>query len=287
MKYSELVRQGLSKMVKVGVVDADTDAWILLEKICNISKTDYFVKMHDSVADDLVKQYFAAIDRRITHYPLQYIIGEWEFMGLTFKVNEKVLIPRSDTETLVINALNIMEKEYKNVENIKVLDMCTGSGCIGISLAKICEKCNVLAIDVSREALAVASENAELNQVENIEFQKSDLFEIFDEMGEDRRFDIIISNPPYIPTSDIETLMPEVRDYEPRLALDGDEDGLKFYRRIVAGSKHFLKHGGYLMFEIGYNQAEAVKELMNTKYDNLEVIKDLGGNDRVVIGKRK
>ena len=165
--------------------------------------------------------------------------------------------------------------------------MCTGSGCIGISLAKLCERAQVTAVDLSKEALEIAKENAKLNDVTNIEFINSDLFKKFYAYNDQEPFDIIVSNPPYISSSEIETLMPEVKDFEPRMALDGDEDGLTFYKSIVTESKPFIKSSGYLVFEIGCSQAEDVKAIMRSKYENIEVIEDLAGLDRVVAGKRK
>lgn len=288
MKYAELVKQGQSKLFKAGMNDASADAWILMEKICNISKTDYFVKMHDQVSEENVVSYFTAIDKRLTHYPLQYILGEWQFMGLDFKVNENVLIPRQDTEVLVLKVLDILGEEYKkDKRQVRILDMCTGSGCIGISIAKLYPESMVTAVDISEEALVVARENAKINDIENIEFISSDLFENLSVDGDDDKFDIIVSNPPYISTEEMKSLMPEVRDYEPRMALDGDDDGLIFYRRIIADSKPFIKSGGFLVFEIGCTQAEDVKELMRTRYESIEVLEDLAGLDRVVAGRRK
>lgn len=289
MKYAELVKQGQSKLFKAGINDADYDAWILMEKICGISKTDYFTKMQDEVPDEMVTAYFKAIDKRITHYPLQYIVGEWEFMGLKFTVNENVLIPRQDTEVLVETAIRIIENEYQNTKRkIEILDMCTGSGCIGISLAKFCKNVKITAVDLSEEALLVARKNAEMNNLDNIKFICSDLYQ---KLGDDvnevyKTFDMIISNPPYINTKDIDTLMPEVRDYEPRMALDGDEDGLKFYRSIIFQSRNYLKNDGCILFEIGCEQGGAVKEFFEkNKYKQIEVIKDLSGLDRVVVGR--
>lgn len=289
MKYAELVKQGQSKLFKSGINDADYDAWILMEKICSISKTDYFTKMQDEVPDEMVAAYFEAIDKRITHYPLQYIVGEWEFMGLKFIVNENVLIPRQDTEVLVETAIRIIENEFENAERkIEILDMCTGSGCIGISLAKFCENVEITAVDLSEAALAVAKENAGINDIDNIKFLCSDLYQkLGDEVNEVyRKFDIIISNPPYINTKDIDTLMPEVRDYEPRMALDGDEDGLKFYRNIIFQSRNYLKQNGCILFEIGCEQGNAVKEIFEkNQYKDIEVIRDLSGLERVVVGR--
>lgn len=284
MKYAELVKQGQIKLFKAGINNADFDAWVLVEKICGISRTEYFVKMHDEVSEDIVTSYFEAIDKRITHYPLQYIVGEWEFMGIPFKVNENVLIPRQDTEILVEKALEIIGSEFEKIKGkISVMDMCTGSGCIGISVAKKCQNTSVTCVDISKAALEVAKENGKLNGVKNISFIESDLFE-----NVNGKFNVIISNPPYITSAEIKKLMPEVKDFEPHLALDGDSDGLKFYKLIINHSKEYLNENGYILFEIGYDQGEQVKKLLFEKgYTDIEVLKDLGGNDRVVIGKRR
>lgn len=284
MKYAELVKQGQIKLFKAGINNADFDAWVLVEKICGISRTEYFVKMHDEVSEDIVTSYFEAIDKRITHYPLQYIVGEWEFMGIPFKVNENVLIPRQDTEILVEKALEIIGSEFEKIKGkISVMDMCTGSGCIGISVAKKCQNTSVTCVDISKAALEVAKENGKLNGVKNISFIESDLFE-----NVNGKFNVIISNPPYITSAEIKKLMPEVKDFEPHLALDGDSDGLKFYKLIINQSKEYLNENGYILFEIGCDQGEQVKKLLFEKgYTDIEVLKDLGGNDRVVIGKRR
>jgi release factor glutamine methyltransferase len=249
-----------------------------------LSKTEYFEKMLKDASEDEVSAYFDAIDKRITHYPLQYIIGEWEFMGLPFKVNENVLIPRQDTEVLVEKAFKVVENELNiNDKNVSVMDMCTGSGCIGISVAFKYKNINVVCADISKEALEVAKENARMNNVENISFVESDLFRNIT-----GKYDIIIANPPYIASAECEKLMPEVKNYEPRIALDGDIDGLKFYRNIIEQSKEFLNENGYILFEIGYNQREDVVELLRENgYIDIEALKDLSGNDRVVIGKRR
>lgn len=291
MKYTELVKRGQIGLFKAGIANADVDAWILMETICCISKVDYFTRMLEEVPEDMEKAYFEAIEKRKTHYPLQYIIGEWEFMGLTFKVNENVLIPRQDTEMLVETAIRIINDEYRqDGKKIKVLDMCTGSGCIAISIAKACEDVDMTAVDLSEKALEVAKENVVLNNIDNIRLVQSDLYEKFDdEINRTyEQFDMIISNPPYINSADIDTLMPEVKNYEPRIALDGDEDGLKFYRNLTFQSSKHLKISGCLLFEIGYNQAEAVQELLNrNRYQRVQVIKDLSGKDRVVVAYRK
>ena len=291
MKYTEMVKQGQIKLFKSSVMNADEDAWILLEKICKVSKVDYFTRMLEEVPKEMEEAYFAAIEKRKTRYPLQYIIGEWEFMGLTFKVNENVLIPRQDTEVLVETALRILNERYRQEgKELEVMDMCTGSGCIAVSIAKACQDVVMTAVDLSEKALEVAKENAALNHIEKISFIRSDLYEDFakDQDGFYERYDMIVSNPPYINSGEIDTLMPEVKNFEPRMALDGDEDGLKFYRGISSQSNKYLKKGGCLIFEIGYNQAEAVEEILfKNWYKDIQIIKDLAGKDRVVVAIKK
>lgn len=290
MKYAEMVKQGQIRLFKAGIVDADTDAWILLETICCVSQVDYFTKMHNEVPDDAMQAYFKAIDKRSTHYPLQYIIGEWEFMGLRFKVNESVLIPRQDTELIVETAMRIIDDFYSEQERtIDVIDLCTGSGCIAISLAKKFDIVNMLGTDISADALHLAKVNAELNKIDNVQFIKSDLFlELETDMdSRHKEFDMIISNPPYIRSKEIEKLMPEVKDFEPRIALDGDKDGLVFYKKICAQSRNHLRKKGCLILEIGYDQAEDVTDILEKNiYRNIQVIKDWSGNDRVVVAYR-
>ena len=218
-------------------------------------------------------EYQLAVSKRGEHVPLQYIIGEQEFMGLTFKVNPSVLVPRQDTETLVEEALKLCKP------NARVLDLCTGSGCIIISMMRNLPDIEAYAGDISKQALNVAKENAKTYQTA-VNFEKSDLFEAFS-----GKFDMIVSNPPYIPTHEIANLMPEVRDFEPTEALDGQEDGLYFYRKIVAGSVEYLKEGGWLLLEIGCEQAAAVTQMMSQfGFKEIAVLQDLAGLDRVVRG---
>jgi release factor glutamine methyltransferase len=198
-------------------------------------------------------------------------------MGLSFKVTGDVLIPEQDSELLVEEAMRFCE------DGMRVLDLCTGSGCIGLSVLKYTNYTSLVATDISAAALNIARQNAEsLGLNDRTTFIETDLFPEVPE--KDKRYDIIVSNPPYIASSVIEELAPEVKDYEPRLALDGDEDGLTFYRRIIEGAGDYLYSSGYLIMEIGYDQAQAVTELMeaNGKYHEIEVIKDYGGNDRVI-----
>lgn len=273
MTYREAMSFGEEQLNNAGIVDAKTDAWILLTYVCKIDRTFYYVHMDEEMLPEQLAEYTAILGKRAEHVPLQYITGEQEFMGITFHVNEAVLIPRQDTETLVEEALKIVRP------GMKVLDMCTGSGCILISILKNVVDVEGHGCDISKQAINVAKENAKLNNV-NAMFERSDLFETVTDT-----FDVIVSNPPYIPTEVIGGLMPEVAVYEPVQALDGKEDGLHFYRRIVADASKHLNPGGKLLFEIGHDQGEAVSKLMlNAGYKDVKVIKDLAGNDRVVIG---
>lgn len=273
MTYREAMSLGEEQLNNAGIVDAKIDAWILLTYVCKIDRTFYYVHMDEEMLPEQLAEYTAILGKRVEHVPLQYITGEQEFMGITFHVNEAVLIPRQDTETLVEEALKIVRP------GMKVLDMCTGSGCILISILKNVVDVEGYGCDISKQALNVAKENAKLNNV-NAMFEHSDLFESVTDT-----FDVIVSNPPYIPTEVIGGLMPEVAVYEPMQALDGKEDGLHFYHRIVADASKHLNPGGKLLFEIGHDQGEAVSNLMlNAGYKDVKVIKDLAGNDRVVIG---
>lgn len=254
--------------------DAALDAWYLLQMVCKIERSYYYVHGEEDITQDAQKEYEIAVQKRAEHIPLQYIIGEQEFMGLRFKVNSNVLIPRQDTETLVEQVLKIVKP------GMKVLDLCTGSGCVLISVLKNAPELTGMGSDISKTALLVAKENAKLHEVD-AEWVRSDLFDNITET-----FDVIMANPPYIPTGEILSLMPEVRDFEPENALDGGADGLDFYRKIAGQVKDYLNPGGYVYMEIGYDQGEAVSELMrNAGFTEVEVIKDLARNDRVVKGK--
>lgn len=274
MTYREAVEFGTKCLTDAGVPDAALDAWYLLQMVCKIERSYYYVHGEEDITQDAQKEYEIAVQKRAEHIPLQYIIGEQEFMGLRFKVNSNVLIPRQDTETLVEQVLKIVKP------GMKVLDLCTGSGCVLISMLKNAPELTGMGSDISKTALLVAKENAKLHEVD-AEWVRSDLFDNITET-----FDVIMANPPYIPTGEILSLMPEVRDFEPENALDGGADGLDFYRKIAGQVKDYLNPGGYVYMEIGYDQGEAVSELMrNAGFTEVEVIKDLARNDRVVKGK--
>lgn len=274
MTYREAVEFGTKCLTDAGVPDAALDAWYLLQMVCRIERSYYYVHGEEDITQDAQKEYEIAVQKRAEHIPLQYIIGEQEFMGLRFKVNSNVLIPRQDTETLVEQVLKIVKP------GMKVLDLCTGSGCVLISVLKNAPELTGMGSDISKTALLVAKENAKLHEVD-ADWVRSDLFDNITET-----FDVIMANPPYIPTGEILSLMPEVRDFEPENALDGGADGLDFYRKIAGQVKDYLNPGGYVYMEIGYDQGEAVSELMrNAGFTEVEVIKDLARNDRVVKGK--
>lgn len=273
MTFREAIRFGEEKLNIAGIEDAKHDAWLLLTFICKIDRTFYYVHMDEDMPVEQEAEYENVLNKRAEHVPLQYITGEQEFMGIPFRVNDAVLIPRQDTETLVEEALKVIRP------GMKVLDMCTGSGCIIISILKNIVDVEGFGYDISKQAINVAKENAKLNNI-NATFERSDLFEDVSDT-----FDVIVSNPPYIPTDVIGGLMPEVAVYEPMLALDGKEDGLHFYRKIVAKASDYLNPGGKLLFEIGHDQGESVSSLMKEAgYKDVTVIKDLAGNDRVVTG---
>lgn len=273
MTYREAILLGESILQKANIVDAKNDAWLLLAMACRIDHTYYYVHMDEEMSQEQIREYQALLSKRAERIPLQYIVGEQEFMGLKFRVNSNVLIPRQDTETLVEEALKVIEP------GMRVLDMCTGSGCIIISILKNTTNVDGAACDISKQALNVAKENARLNGV-FVDFERSDLFEHVDEM-----YDVIVSNPPYIRSDEIPHLMPEVSVFEPHEALDGSEDGLLFYRRIIKDCRANLKPHGRLLFEIGCDQGRQVSQMMQfAGFSDVHVIKDLAGNDRVVSG---
>ncbi len=315
--WADVLNYGKQVLKKAGIAEADLDAWYLFEQIFGISRAQYFMCAREKVSgDDLetkMASYDDALKKRASRIPLQQILGQQEFMGLTFFVNEHVLIPRQDTETLVELVLN----EQKD-KNISILDMCTGSGCIAVSLKKLGGYAHVEGTDISDEALKVAKRNSAeilgdasdsvtMKQTQNcmnlvntykkddnskgneesasadgVKFRHSDMFSNF---AQSEVFDVIVSNPPYIPSAVIEELEPEVRDHEPRGALDGTADGLYFYRILAEECAKHLTPGGHVYFEIGYDQGAAVKELLDTHgFKDTRVIQDLAGKDRVVCG---
>lgn len=274
MNYREAFETGKGTLAAAGIEEAELDARLLLEEICGTDRNTLLVHGDRNVTEEELAQYKEMLEKRSAHIPLQQIIGRQSFMGLEFYVDENVLIPRQDTELLVEEALQELH------DGMRILDMCTGSGCILLSLLKYSNDCEGIGADISEEALKVAERNRVQLGLENAAFIRSDLFEAVE-----GKFDLLVSNPPYICSDVIDTLMPEVREHEPRQALDGSADGLHFYRRILAECRTYLKPGGILLFEIGYDQGEAVKRLMEENgFLEVEVKKDYGGLDRVVLG---
>lgn len=273
MTLQELLKMGETSLEQAGVPEASINAWYLLSFVTGMTKSAFFLRSMED-AEKWHKRYEEVLQQRMRRKPLEYITHETEFMGLPFCVDEHVLIPRQDTECLV-------EEILPYVKGKDVLDLCTGSGCIGISLGVLGECRSVTLADLSQEALQVAAQNAASNHVA-VTLVQGDLFESIE-----GTFDVIVSNPPYIPTAEMMELMPEVREYEPHMALDGKADGLFFYRRIIEESSEYLRRGGRLCFEIGYDQGEAVCSLMKKAgYDLVTIKKDLAGLDRVVAGRR-
>ena len=278
MTYREARMQAAVLLKAAGVENEEAESWFLMEAACQISRSFYLLHELEEMEPTQVSNYLELTEKRCQRMPLQYLTGEQEFMGLSFAVNKDVLIPRQDTEVLVEEAIQILKSERPGS---RVLDLCTGSGCIGISIQSYCTDTKVTGADISEKALQVAKNNALHNQV-SMNFVQSDLFSEIS-----GKFDMIISNPPYIPSKVIDTLMPEVRDHEPMGALDGKEDGLYFYRKITEESVVHLNDGGYLLYEIGHDQAEAVSGFMKKHgFKDIKVIHDLAGLDRVVRGRR-
>ena len=299
MNIREAYDRGRSLLSQAGVPEADLDAWYLLEYVTGIGRASFYAEPDRELTADWAGRYEEAVARRCRRIPLQHITGEQEFMGLSFQVSGDVLIPRQDTEILVEEALKILKEMQKEQvvsgqeepkepgeagreDGIRILDLCTGSGCILLSVlyyGALRQGALGVGADISEKALAVARKNAEALGIE-AEFVCGDLFENLS-----GKFSVILSNPPYIRTEEIEKLQDEVRLHDPRAALDGMEDGLHFYRRIIESAGDYLTPGGWLVFEIGHDQAEDVTALMRQAgYGQIRVKKDLAGLDRVVCG---
>ena len=279
MKIEEVLKEGKRILNENDIEDANLIARILLEFILDMDRSEIIIKQEQEVEKENEEKYKNLIEKIVQGIPLQYITNNQEFMKLNFYVDENVLIPQPDTEILVEEVIKIAKKEAKE----KILDICTGSGCIGISLAKAMQNAKITMSDISKNAIEIAKKNSKENNVlERTKFIESDMFENIKE-----KFDIIVSNPPYIETDVIRTLSREVQN-EPKLALDGGEDGLKFYRILIKEASNYLKNDGYLCMEIGYDQKEKVIELARKEevFSKIDIVKDLSGNDRVIICKR-
>ncbi|MBE5923472.1 MAG: peptide chain release factor N(5)-glutamine methyltransferase [Lachnospiraceae bacterium] len=273
----QLLDYGKEQLMISGNEYAKYERKVLLENVLCVNYMYMLANSDESVSADKENKYKEFIKRRCEHYPLQYILGFAHFMDYTFFVDENVLIPRSDTEILVELANDLIGKQCKTEAD--VLDLCCGSGCIGISLKLYNDNINLYLSDISQDALNVCRKNIDKYNVKAM-VNNGNLFE-----GIDEKFNLIVCNPPYIESAIVDTLMPEVKDFEPRLALDGGEDGLDIYKEIIKSSTSYLHDGATLMFEIGYNQGKAVSDLMKQQgFSGVEVHKDYAGKDRVVFG---
>lgn len=281
MEINELIKIGVDKIKGRQYSNPVLEATLLLGKLMNVDKVYILTHGRDTVPEEIVEKYMEAIKKRSQGYPIQYIIKEKEFMGLNFYVEEGVLIPRADTEIIVEYILEYIDKIYPQ-EEIKVLDIGIGSGAIGLSIAYYKKNTFVYGVDISPEALKIASINRDRFKLKNVKLLESDLF---DKINKEEKFHIIVSNPPYIPTGDIDKLQEEVKNYEPRIALDGGKEGMAFYRRIIPESREYLEEEGLLIFEIGYDQGKQVEAIMEQEgFKAIKILKDLQGLDRAVLG---
>lgn len=282
--YGELLKAGTEMLRQAGIPDARNDAEWLLLTVSGLTRSALFLHGDQTCGSQQAEQFFQLIDRRRDREPVQYITGSQEFMGLSFDVGPSVLIPRQDTETLVEQ---VLAEAAKMSHSLRILDLCCGSGAIAVSVAHELPEVTVTAADLSDAALRVAVHNAVKNRVaDRVTFLRTDMFSIFREkefFGEEG-FDMILCNPPYIPTDVIPTLQREITEHEPMDALDGGPDGLACYRILAEESWEFLRPAGWLIMEIGYDQAEDVCGLLkvNGHYTEPVVIRDLAGKDRVV-----
>lgn len=283
----QILREGTESLQEAGIATPRLDAEVLLCSLLKVERIQLHMYPEKEVPQEMATEFWRCIEKRQQQMPIQYIVKKQEFMGLDFHVEEGILIPRGDTEILVEKAIKLYEENYGQ-NPVKVMDIGTGSGAIVVSLAKFIQNASLTAIDISPKALEVAKKNAATHKVDHkIRFLEGSLFSPIKGQDEKEAYDFILSNPPYIPRAVVATLDSGVKDYEPHLALDGGTDGLDFYKAITREAKTYLKEGGYLLFEIGYDQGESVGQLLNDNgFKDVEVLKDLAGLDRVVLGKK-
>ena len=276
MNLKETLVYGKNYLKQCNIGDSDIIAKVLVAYVFKIEKDKLILHYEDEIKQDSFNEYKKIIEKIVNGIPLQYITNNQDFMNMNFYVDENVLIPQPDTEILVQEVIDV----YKG-RTCKILDLCTGSGAIGIALAKYIDNSSIIACDISTKAIQIAKLNAERNLVhKKMKFFCSDMFENIN----DRDFDIIVSNPPYIESNVIDTLDRQVKN-EPHIALDGGKDGLDFYRIIASNAYKYLKDSGKIFLEIGYNQKDAVINILNQSghYDDIYSKKDYGGNDRIIV----
>ncbi len=282
MKQSELLKKGKEILSNKKINEPDEKASKLLQYILNQTREEFIINSFEEVSKNYEENYLKELGKIINGMPLQYIMHKQEFMGLNFYVDENVLIPQPDTEILVEEAIKLIHS-FEKLDKVQVLDLCTGSGAIAVSILKYVPNVKVFASDISKKTLEVANKNVINNKVKNVELLESDMFENL----KNYKFDFIVSNPPYIESNTIKNLSKEVQN-EPEIALDGGQDGLKFYRIILKEAYKYLNKNGYLLLEIGYDQGEKILKLCKEYSCNLNLItkkpiKDFGGNNRVII----
>lgn len=277
MKLKQIIKESNKRLKILNIEDSSIKVRLLIEYVFKIPKEQIILNEEKELEENKLTQFYNLLEKIENGMPIQYITNKQEFMGLNFYVDENVLIPQPDTEILVEEVIKYIRKHREN--KLRILDLCTGSGIIAISIAKYLKNVEIYASDISEKALDVAKRNAKSHNV-NIKFICSDMFKNIKE----KEFDIIVSNPPYIESNVINTLSKEVQK-EPKLALDGGEDGLKFYETIIKNARNYIKQSGSIFLEIGYNQKEKIKEIFNSYkyYSKIKCVKDLAGNDRVII----
>lgn len=282
MDINQLLQKGVDLIKDRPYTNPVLEATLLLSELLNVDKIYIYTHGKDKVSRPIVDKFLELMEKRAEGYPIQYILNKKEFMGLDFYIDEGVLIPRPDTEILVEYVLEYIDNKYKG-KSINILDLGIGSGAIALSIAYYKKNANVYGVDLHDIPLQIAKINKERFKLNNVNLFKGDLFQGVKGLG--KKFHIIASNPPYIPKKEIETLQEEVRDYEPKEALDGGEDGLEFYRRIIPESREHLVEDGLLILEIGYDQSQQVMNMMvDVGFENVRILKDLQGLDRVVLG---
>lgn len=284
MVIKEILEIGKDRLKDLKYADPIKESIYIFSKVLGVDKSFLYTNLDKRVNKEKEEEFLNLIDRRALGEPISYIFKEKEFMGIDFLVEQGVLVPRPETEGLVEYIIDYIEEKHKK-EKINILEIGVGTGAIALSIGKACKDAEILGIDIEDRPIKVANKNLDRLELENVVFRKSDLFE---NVSEDEKFSIIVSNPPYIKTDLIDKLQIDVRDFEPRLALDGGSDGLDFYRRISLKAKKHLLHGAMLIYEIGFDQGKTVKEiLLKEGYKDISLIKDFQGLDRIVLAFKK
>lgn len=284
MVIKEVLEMGIDLMKGKDYANPILEAVLLLSSLLDVDKSYLYIHSDREVGEEIYKKFLHMMERRASGYPLQYLLGFDQFMGLDLHLGEGVLIPRPETETLVEYVINEVRTRYDK-EDIKILDLGLGSGAISISLAKFCPSARVYGVDISHEAIKFANINKEKHKLSNVHFYQGDLFDPIKKLHGNMKFHFIVSNPPYIKSEDIDKLQIEVKDFEPRIALDGGLDGLDYYRRISSQAKDFLMDKGTIVYEIGYDQGKEVGSILKKEgFTQIRLLKDFQNHDRVAIG---